>query len=402
MTKRDYKRPKERGQKHMPLFLTKEIIIKRFRKKHGDRYDYSLVEFKGCDSYVSIICKEHGVFNQRADGHAEGKNCPKCVKRHKPTTREFIESCLNIFGDQFDYSKTEYINTRTKIAVTCKDHGDFEIGPFNHKKSKFGGCPECAPNKKHDVQSFIKKAISIHGDKYSYIHIDDLKNTRAKIKIECKEHGIFIQIADQHIHGRGCPKCAMVEIKAKTSLGLDEFIRLANQIHDHKYDYSKVKYINGYTKVKIICPAHGIFEQRPHGHLQTRGCKECGNESKFNFQRSAYIEHCDKVSKGLSNLYVILCRNNEEAFYKIGITLHSVEKRYKGVMPYKYKKVKLIRGNASFVWDLEKRLHGMLKEYACKPQIKFAGDTECFSQLTKDVEKLLDNFDSTNQMQLIA
>ncbi len=85
----------------------------------------------------------------------------------------------------------------------------------------------------------------------------------------------------------------------------------------------------------------GIFEQRPDGHLQTRGCKECGNESKFNFQRSSYIEHFDKVSRGLSNLYVILCRNNEEAFYKIGITLHSVEKRFKGVMPYKYKKSKV-------------------------------------------------------------
>lgn len=402
MTKQDYRRPKERGQKNMPLLLNREILLERFRKIHGNRYDYSLVEFKGCDSYVAILCKEHGVFSQRADRHAEGQNCPKCVKRYKPTTKEFIESCLSTFGDQFDYSKTEYINTRTKIAVTCKDHGDFEIGPFTHKKSKFGGCPDCAPNKKHDVQSFIKKAISIHGDKYSYTHLDALKNTRAKVKIECKEHGIFIQIADQHIHGRGCPKCAINTIQAKTSMGLNDFVKLANIVHGGKYDYSLVDYRNGHTKVKIICPVHGVFEQRPHGHLQKRGCEDCGNESKFNFQRQAYIDHCNNVSNGISNLYVIYCTKAEESFYKIGITLHDVEKRFKSVMPYEYVLVKWVTEQASFIWDFEKRLHGLLKEKAYRPQVRFAGETECFSVITKEVEKLLDEINKTSQLQLIA
>ena len=48
-----------------------------------------------------------------------------------------------------------------------------------------------------------------------------------------------------------------------------------NKIHGNKYDYSLVEYVNNTTKVKIICPIHGIFEQTPKSHLDGNNCYKC-------------------------------------------------------------------------------------------------------------------------------
>lgn len=401
MSKRDYRRPLERGQKHMPLLLNKEIMISRFKKVHADRYDYSLVEYKGSDVNVDIICKVHGVFSQRADGHAKGKNCPKCAKRYKPSNEEYIEKCIAKFGDRFDYSKTKYINTRTKVTVICTKHGEFETMPFAYLNS-INGCVKCSGVSKLSLDEFIANAKNIHGEKYQYNKIKHLKNVRSKVIVTCTKHGDFLKIADQLLRGGGCPKCGNETMQAKTSMGLGEFVRLACEMHNSKYDYSLVNYINGYTKVKIICPTHGVFEQRPHGHLQTRGCEKCGDESKFNFRRQAYIDHCNKVSRGLANLYVIKCFGSKESFYKVGVTLHSVERRFKNVMPYNYEEVISIKDRAGFIWDLESQLHRLLKRYTYRPQVSFGGETECFSKMPKSVLKKIDEFRNSKQHQLIA
>ena len=59
--------------------------------------------------------------------------------------------------------------------------------------------------------------------------------------------------------------------KRKTT---EQFIKEAKLIHGNKYDYSLVEYKNNSTKVKIICKAHGMFEQRPSDHLNNHGCKK--------------------------------------------------------------------------------------------------------------------------------
>ena len=93
-------------------------------------------------------------------------------------------------------------------------------------------------------------------------------NAYTKVKIICKEHGIFKQQPNNHINGHGCPKC----IGTKTT---EDFIKKSKKIHNHKYDYSLIKYINCQTKVKIICPDHGIFEQLSTSHLNGNGCPKC-------------------------------------------------------------------------------------------------------------------------------
>ena len=57
-----------------------------------------------------------------------------------------------------------------------------------------------------------------------------------------------------------------------------DFIEKAKEMHGDKYDYSKTVYINGSTKVCIICPKHGEFNIRPNDMLNGQGCKLCGIE----------------------------------------------------------------------------------------------------------------------------
>lgn len=377
-------KPNERGKGRMPLLVDTPTIIERFKNKHGNKYDYSLVEYKGSDCLVDIICKQHGLFQQRADQHAKGNNCPKCAKRYKPSNDEFIDECMKIFNNNFTYEKTQYKNTRTKIIVNCIKHGYFEILPYNHKNSQNGGCPKCSTTTKLTLNDFVSQSNNIHNFTYIYDKVEWL-NTRAKVTITCRKHGDFVQIADQHLRGRGCPKCGDKNAREKLSMSVDDFINIANDIHNNKYDYSKVVYKNSYTKVEIICPYHGSFWQRPHGHLQTRGCKKCGDKAKFDFRKSAYIAHCNDVNKGKANLYIIKCWKDNEVFFKVGITIHNLNKRFAYCMPYNFEEIIFAELTAEKAWDLEKYLHNRLKRLRYKPKIQFGGSTECFFDVGDDV-----------------
>ena len=88
---------------------------------------------------------------------------------------------------------------------------------------------------------------------------------------------------------------------------LNQFIGDANLIHNNTYDYSLVEYINSKTKIKIICPKHGIFEQTPNSHLSNQGCPTCNesrgekkirtflNENKINFHQEKMFDDCKNI-----------------------------------------------------------------------------------------------------------
>ena len=125
------------------------------------------------------------------------------------------------------------------------------------------------------TQQFIERARKIHNDKYDYSKVEYVNN-RTIVCIICPIHGEFWQIPQNHLNCNDCPKCAKLRAKQKLSLGGEQFIKKAREIHGDKYDYSKVEYINCDTKVCIICSEHGEFEQTPLRHLKGRGCFKCG------------------------------------------------------------------------------------------------------------------------------
>jgi len=127
---------------------------------------------------------------------------------------------------------------------------------------------------------FIQRAKKIHGDNYDYSRVS-YKNSHTKIRIICHEHGEFEQKSIYHLNGNGCPKCGQLRKRKRLQSTMNSFIELSQKIHGLKYNYNEVNYINQKTKVKIICPEHGIFEQQPNSHLSGAGCPKCSS-GRFN------------------------------------------------------------------------------------------------------------------------
>lgn len=144
---------------------------------------------------------------------------------------------------------------------------------------------------------FIEKAKVKHGDRYEYVKFDNKRNDE-KTFIICPEHGLFEQIIHNHLKGQGCPKCGRKKSADKKRKTVENFIEEATQIHNGKYDYSEVVYVNTDTDVCIICPKHGRFWQRPDHHLNGSGCPECKRERLSNFKqdtRESFIEKAMQV-----------------------------------------------------------------------------------------------------------
>ena len=182
--------------------------------------------------------------------------------------KEFIIKAKLKHGNKYDYSLAKYKNCDTKIKIICPIHGEFEQTPYVHLH--VNGCINCNKELKGEKDNFIKKAKEKHGDKYDYSLVV-YKNCRTKIKIICPIHGIFNQTPTGHLSNSGCLKCS-IKLKA---IDINDFNINASKIHNNKYDYSLVNYVNKKTKVKIICPIHGIFTQTPTIHLNGGGCKKC-------------------------------------------------------------------------------------------------------------------------------
>lgn len=285
------------GMKHK---MTTQEFISRSIEKHGLRYDYSKSIYTVAKNKVIIICKIHGEFEQVPHQHIYGHDCPECAKgqghnKLKLSIDTFIERSHKVHGDKYDYSKVEWKNNYTPITITCKIHGDFEQIPTNHLAGR--GCKQCGyelkklskpstieklkESKTRTKEEFISDARKVHGDKYEYSKVEYVTSTRPII-ITCKTHGDFSQTPISHTQGRGCQKCARINVKElskingeKTIIENGKFIvERFSEVHGNTYDYSKVVYTGIHEKVIIICKKHGEFSQSPTTHLKC-GCPKC-------------------------------------------------------------------------------------------------------------------------------
>ncbi|HUU89533.1 MAG TPA: DUF723 domain-containing protein [Candidatus Glassbacteria bacterium] len=210
----------------------------------------------------------------------------------KQTQEEFIRKSKAIFGNMYDYTKVEYIKSTANVILICKKHGKFKVQPAAHLCYK-RGCLACK-GVKHNVASFLELANKIHGDKYSYDLVTEIKNVRKyKVKIACPLHGVFEQLPDKHINAKqGCPKCSK-----SARRDLQYVIKKANKIHGNKYDYSKAHFTKMFDKIEIICSKHGSFWQIPSNHIHITnkmGCPDCALEDS-RIKPDAFIERCKVV-----------------------------------------------------------------------------------------------------------
>ena len=240
---------------------TKKEFIKKAKLIHGDKYDYSKVEYINNKSKVLIICPIHGEFFQRPNDHLSGYGCLDCAGKRKLTTDDFIFKAKQVHNDRYNYSKTEYVNYKSKVCIICPEHGEFWQIPYHHLNGT--GCPKCSHQSYcHTNKSFTDKAKQIHGNKYDYSKVNYINNS-TKVCIICQKHGEFWQTPNDHLDGCGCPKCKQSKLENEIELEL-----LKNNI---KFEYrNHPKWLEGleldfYIKDKNIaieCQGTQHYEPR--------------------------------------------------------------------------------------------------------------------------------------------
>lgn len=192
--------------------LTTKEFIERAKKVHGDKYDYNLVDYKNNYTKIKIICSEHGIFEQTPYNHVIGKRCPECYGKFKLTTKEFIERAIKIHGNKYDYSYVNYIGSEDKVTIICKKcNNTFKQRPTFHLQEH--GCPKCgikkaSEHKRLTIEEFIERAKKVHGDKYDYSKVQYVDH-HIKVEIICKTcKKIFKQRPTNHIFSKnGCSHC---------------------------------------------------------------------------------------------------------------------------------------------------------------------------------------------------
>ena len=248
-----------------------EEFIRRARRVHGDKYDYSKVVYVNSTTDVCIICPTHGEFWQRPTEHLRGKGCIKCgqalcgEKQKQKARKTFIERCKNIHGDKYTYEKVNYVDSHTKIIVTCKKHGNFETNP--NRMLNGSGCPKCKVENSHNVLSkgtsrFIEEAKRVHGDLYDY-SLCNYYNTHTKVTIICREHGAFEVEAGSHLARRGCPLCKepMGEKRIRLYLGNHKILF----VRQHAITYQGNNYRSDFyiPSKKLIIEYNGEQHYKP-------------------------------------------------------------------------------------------------------------------------------------------
>jgi hypothetical protein len=134
-------------------FQNKDNFVTKAKEIHGQKYDYSLFQYKSAKTKSTIICHKHGSFLQHPNNHLSGKGCKKCA------------------DDQ--------------MAITRSD----------------------------TAIDFINKAKFVHGNLYLYEKILNIENHHCKVKIICLKHGGFLQTPNAHLMGHGCPRCKKIVLK---------------------------------------------------------------------------------------------------------------------------------------------------------------------------------------------
>lgn len=268
-------------------------FIARARIIHGDKYDYSAVQYLDSITPVRIICPDHGEFFQRPAMHLSGQGCKECGKKAvvsalSDNRESFIAKANKVHGTKYDYSLVEYQGSDKKVTIICPTHGTFEQTPHMHIRGN--ECPMCGRiksdlNRRKGLDFFLQQAHDIHGDRYDYTKVQLTRRDR-KVCIICPEHGEFWQTPDNHINQKqGCPICAREYVGRINTKDTVWFLNKAHEIHGDRYDYSETKYVSAREKLCVICHEkddggieHGRFWLTPHQHLShSGGCPKCGH-----------------------------------------------------------------------------------------------------------------------------
>lgn len=359
--------------------LKTDDVVKSFVEKHGSKYDYSKVDYKGSTTPVLIGCKIHGFVEVTSFQHLNTEGCPECGKlKKKPTSpfSSFLANAISKHGDRYTYYEDTYTKTDAEVKIKCDIHGDFWQQAASHIQGR--GCPDCglivmADTHRDDPEKFLRKALKKHGDDYDLSKCE-YKRHDMEVEVICNKHKIsFLIKPSLLLKGQGCSICTTEKRSEDRRHTKEQFVEKAIKVHGDKYDYSLVEYVTSKKNVAIICPMGHLFHQTPHNHTAGKhGCPSCG-PCGFDARKDSWI-------------YVL----SSEGMSKIGITNRSAKTRAKTISKESgvdFKVEAEYKLDGQFCSDLETDL---LKKYRLsyqRPSWLFQGSSECFLELSAETIK---------------
>ena len=204
----------------------------------------------------------------------------------RKTQKQFINELRAKYGDLWGYGKAVYVNAKTPVIITCKEHGDFESTPDNLllNRPKSAPCGKCATRiagekKKMTVESFIKRARETVCADLDYSKVK-FSSPQEKVVICCQIHGEFETRPSVFLYkAKGCPTCSKEHRDNAKRLSKNLFQERVLSAHGNKYSFNFEEYKNQHSKLNVLCDKHGPFTIKASNFLSGRGCSICGREA---------------------------------------------------------------------------------------------------------------------------
>lgn len=322
-------------------------ILDGFRLAHGDRYDYSRVEYTGNKAKVEIVCAIHGPFWMAPNSHQQGNGCPKCGResfREKVSfgLEDFLAKAKKAHGERYDYSTVVFNCFQQPVEITCRKHGTFKQNARSHTRGN--GCPECAYeaslgeklDRRATKEEVLQKFANTHSDKYDYSRFEYV-SSKEKVEIICRKHGSFWQTPEQHASGSGCKACANETAGSYLKYSLRRLLDHLRDCQEEDYGYEDLidRYegdmnalVNQDLTTRVRCRDHGYFNQNIRYHVAGQtSCRQCASI---------------RISKALSSDLAL------KRFGKLTVT-KQVERPYSRKQQASYWEVRCACGSDPFV-----------------------------------------------------
>mgnify|MGYP000290591655 CR=1 FL=1 len=294
--------------------MSSEIFIERAKNTHGDKYDYSLVDYKNNYTKIKIYCKEHGIFEQLPKNHLNGSGCFRCNGTKKSDTNEFIANSNIVHKNKYDYSKTIYLGANVDVEILCPIHGLFKQRASRHLIGSI--CPKCnhtqSSNSQRDSkEQFIEKAKKVHGVQFDYSNVVYINN-KTKIEIICKKHGSWWQTPINHIKNKQkCPFCneSKGEKIIKTFLETNNVYFERQKMFENCKDIRKLPFDFYLPEYNTCIEFNGIHHYKPveyFGGIKTTKSQQKRDVIKNNFCLEnnislLVIKYTDNIENVLKN-----------------------------------------------------------------------------------------------------
>lgn len=246
-------------------------------------YEKTDLKNRNKHGYVTITCPKHGDFYRAPTDFLRGEGCGHCDYKNRKTLDEFIKEAKRVHGEKYDYSLVEYEDGHKKVPIIChekdefgNEHGIFWQTPKNHLHGY--GCKKCSGNYL-DKDLFIAKANKIHDGKYLYDEVE-YKTTKTLVKILCPEHGYFMQQPSSHLNGRGCPLCktSHLERSVKKALEKSGVLHIYQYRNKDVFDKQSIDFYIPGTKLGIECQGEQHFISN---FFKSKGIEYAENHLKY-------------------------------------------------------------------------------------------------------------------------